>query len=226
MPEQLTFELVPPESPTFDNFLPGDNRELVSALARAARGALAETSIVLWGAPGSGRTHLLQAAVHAAHAGARSARYFRAPSLAPAEPDELGALVAVDEVDRADADAQGRLFTLYNALAGTAGQLIVALDAPPARLDLRADLRTRLGHGLVYEVLPLRDDDKPTALAHYAAARGFTLDGAVIAYLLGHYRRDLASLLAMLASIDRFSLATRRPVSVTMVRTLLARASE
>ena len=80
------------------------------------------------------------------------------------------------------------------------------------------------GHGLVYEVLPLRDDDKPAALAHYAAARGFTLDGAVLAYLLAHYRRDLASLLAMLASIDRFSLATQRPVSVAMVRTLLARA--
>ena len=59
MPEQLTFELVPPESPTFDNFLAGDNRELVSALGRAARGELAETSLVLWGAAGTGRSHLL-----------------------------------------------------------------------------------------------------------------------------------------------------------------------
>jgi len=224
VPEQLTFELVPPESPTFDNFLAGDNRELVSALGRAARGELAETSLVLWGAPGTGRTHLLQATVHAAAAMARSARYWPAPALAPADAPDLGALVAVDDVGRADADAQGRLFTLYNGLAGTGGQLIVALDAPPARIPLRPDLRTRLGHGLVYEVVPLRDADNPAALTQYASARGFTLDEGVIGYLLAHYRRDMTSLLAMLASIDRFSLATQRPVSLALVRDLVTRS--
>ena len=154
---------------------------------------------------------------------ARSARYWPAPALAPADAPDLGALVAVDDVGRAEADVQGRLFTLYNGLAGTGGQLVVALDAPPARVSLRPDLRTRLGHGLVYEVLPLRDADKPVALAQYAAARGFTLDEGVIGYLLAHYRRDMTSLLAMLASIDRFSLATRRPVSLALVRDLVAR---
>jgi DnaA family protein len=225
VPEQLTFELVPPESPTFENFLTGANGELVRALARAARGELAETSLVLWGAPGTGRTHLLQAAVNAAAAASRAARYWRAPSLAPAEPPELSALVAVDDVDRADAEAQGRLFTLYNGLAGTGGQLVVALAAPPARLALRPDLRTRLGHGLVYEVVPLRDEDKPAALAQYAAARGFDLDAPVVAWLLAHYRRDMTSLLAMLASIDRYSLATQRPVTVALVRDLVARTT-
>jgi len=224
VPEQLTFELVPPESPTFENFLTGDNRELVSALARVARGELPETSLVLWGAEGTGRTHLLQATVHAAAAAARRATYCRAPSLAPAEAPELSALVAVDDVERADAEAQGRLFTLYNGLAGTGGQLVVALPAPPARLALRPDLRTRLGHGLVYEVLPLRDEDKPAALEQYAAARGFDLEPAVVAWLLAHYRRDMTSLLAMLASIDRFSLATQRPVTVALVRDLVARS--
>ena len=224
MPEQLTFELVPPESPSFDNFLCGDNRELQSALERVARGELGETSIVLWGAPGAGKSHLLQAVVQAAERAGRSARFVRTPCLAPAEAPGLGALVAVDDVDRADADAQGRLFTLYNGLAGTGGQLVVALEAPPARLPLRPDLRTRLGHGLVYEVMPLRDADKPAALAHYASTRGFRLDAAVIDYLLAHYRRDMPSLLAMLASVDRYSLATRRPVSLALVRTLMPRA--
>jgi len=225
VPEQLTFELVPPELPTFDNFLTGGNGELVSALARLARGELPETSLVLWGAAGTGRTHLLKAAAHAAAAAARSATYCRAPSLAPAEAPELAALVAVDDVERADAQAQGRLFTLYNGLAGTGGQLLVALAAPPAGLPLRPDLRTRLGHGLVYQVLPLRDEDKPAALEQYAAARGFDLEPAVVGWLLAHYRRDMTSLMAMLASIDRFSLATQRPVTVALVRDLVARSA-
>jgi DnaA family protein len=221
-PEQLTFELVPPESPTFDNFLAGANGEVVAALRRAALGTLTESSIVLWGGAGVGKTHLLRAAEHAATAASRSARFVRAPALAPAEPPELGALVAVDDVERADADAQARLFTLYNTLAGTGGQLIVAAAAPPARLPLRDDLRTRLGHGLVYEVVGLSDDDKPAALAQFAAARGFRLEPAVVDYLLAHYRRDMPSLLAMLVSIDRYSLATRRAVSLPLVRDLVA----
>ena len=222
VPEQLTFELVPPESASFDNFLCGANGELVAALMGAARGDRADGSLVAWGAPGAGKTHLLQAVVQAAQAARRSALYVRAPALAPAEPPELGALVAVDDVDRADAQAQARLFTLYNALAGTGGQLVVAAGAPPARLALRPDLRTRLAQGLVYEVIALRDDEKPAALAQFAAARGFALDAGVIDYLLAHYRRDMASLLTMLSSVDRYSLATRRPVTLGLVRTLLA----
>jgi len=222
VPEQLTFELVPPESPSFDNFLAGANGEVVAALARAARGTLAEPSIVLWGGEGVGKTHLLEAVARAGAAAGRCARFVRMPALVPAEPPELGALVAVDDVERADADAQGRLFTLYNALAGTNGQLIVAAAAPPARLPLRDDLRTRLGHGLVYEVVALSDGDKPAALAQFAAGRGFRLDPAVIDYLLARFRRDMPSLLAMLASIDRYSLAHRRPVTLALVRDLLA----
>ena len=222
LPRQLTFELVPPESPTFDNFLAGANGEVVTTLQRAALGAIPESSIVLWGGEGVGKTHLLRAVEHAAAAASRCAQFVRSASLAPAEPPELGALVAVDDVERSDADTQARLFTLYNALAGTGGLLVVAAAAPPARLPLRDDLRTRLGHGLVYEVVALSDRDKPAALAQFADARGFRLDPAVIDYLLAHYRRDMPSLLAMLLSIDRYSLATRRAVSLPLVRDLLA----
>jgi DnaA family protein len=75
VPEQLTFELAPPDSPSFGNFLPGANEELVDVLGRAARGALAETSLVVWGVPGAGKSHLLQAAVQAAGNAGRYARY-------------------------------------------------------------------------------------------------------------------------------------------------------
>ena len=221
-PEQLTFELVAPEAPTFGNFLTGANGEVVAALARAARGAMAEACLVLWGDRGVGKTHLLRALVDTAAAAGRCARFVSAPSHAPAEPPGHGALVAVDDVERTDVDAQARLFTLYNALAATGGQLVAAAAMPPARLPLRDDLRTRLGHGLVYEVLALTDRDKPAALAHFAATRGFRLDAAVIDYVLAHHRRDMPSLLTLLVSIDRYSLATRRPISLPLVRSLLA----
>jgi len=79
-------------------------------------------------------------------------------------------------------------------------------------------LRTRLGWGLVYEALPLADEEKPEALATYARQRGFDLSAEVIDYLLSHGRRDMPSLLAALAELDRLSLASKRAVTVPLLK--------
>jgi DnaA family protein len=220
--EQLIFELATPEPPTFGNFLTGTNRELVAALVRVAGGEGSETGLVLWGPPGVGKTHLL----HATAAAARSRRpvqFVAGPGALPDDLPEPSAMVIVDRVDRADAQAQARLFTLYNALKSTGGSLVASADVPPARMPLRDDLRTRLGWGLVYEVLPLADADKPAALATYGRSRGFVLGDDVIAYLLAHGRRDMTSLVSTLAALDRHSLASKRPITVPLLREWMQR---
>src|SRR4030095_6011493 len=187
--EQLVFELAPPEPPSFSNFVEGRKGEAGARLAAVSRGEAREASIVLWGAPGGGRSHLLRAAVSAS---ARPAVYVATPAGLPEELVDGPALMAVDDVDTADATAQGRLFTPFNRLAETGGCLVTSASAPPARLALRDDLRTRLGSGLVYEVVPLSDAEKPEALGRYARSRGFRLGEDVIRYLLAHGRRDRA----------------------------------
>jgi DnaA family protein len=115
---------------------------------------------------------------------------------------------------------------LYNALKERRGKLLVASRTPLATLPLREDLRTRLGWGLVYEALPLADDAKPAALAAYARGHGFDLSADVSEYLLRHGRRDMPSLLATLASLDRYSLAVKRPITVPLVKDWLQRDLE
>lgn len=221
--EQLAFELAAAEPPTFANFVAGPNAEAVAKLDELARGEVRDTVVVVWGAPGAGRTHLLRAVVAAS---ARPAAYVGDVNAAWDWPDGPPGLVAVDDVDRAGADAQARLFTLYNLLLERGGQLLAAAAAPPARLALREDLRSRLGWGLAYEIVPLRDDDKPEALARYAHERGFRLPDDVIAYLLAHGRRDMPALVATLAALDRRSLAAKRPVTVPLLREWLAARSQ
>jgi DnaA-homolog protein len=220
--EQLIFELATPEPPTFANFLAGPNREAVAALARVAAGEVSDTGLVLWGPPGVGKSHLLQATAAAAES-RRPVQLCPDPTSLPSDPPVPSALVLVDAVDRADAAAQGRLFTLYNALKATGGTLVATAELPPARMPLRDDVRSRLGWGLVYEVLPLADDAKPAALASYARSRGFTLGDDVIAYLLAHGRRDMTSLMTTLAALDRHSLASKRPITTPLLREWMQR---
>lgn len=223
--QQLTFDLAGTPPATFASFVAGGNGEVVDLLQRLAAHEVGETGVVVWGAAGAGKTHLLKAAVALAVERGRDAVYCADPSVSGSLPTGRDALVAVDDVDGADDVAQGRLFTLYNTLATNGGQLVAATSIPPASMRLRDDLRTRLGWGLVVEIVPLADSDKPQALDAFAKTRGFSLAPDAIAYLLAHGRRDMASLVQALVALDAHSLALRRPISVALIREWLQQAA-
>lgn len=220
--KQLALDFARAPLPTLQNFVAGRNGELLQNLGRLATGSAGERLIYIWGAPGSGRSHLLKGAVAAVHATGASAAYVAcAGETRFAEGIERMDCVAVDDVGQLDEDAQIALFNLYNALRERRGALLASGDAPPVQLKLRQDLVTRLGWGLVYQVHALSDEEKAQALKRHAAARGFQLPDEVCAYLLTRVQRDMTSLLAMLDALDRRSLEAKRPITVTLARELL-----
>ena len=195
---QLPLEISPPAAPSLDNFVAGANAEALAAVRALAAGSLREAIVYLWGERGSGRTHLLHAATRA-------------------NP----ALIAADDVETLDATAQQALFNAINAAREGQTPVLAAGGAPPAGLALREDLRSRLGWGLVYQLRAPSDADKAGHLRAEAARRGLRLPEEVLAYLLSHLPRDLASLNAVLDSLDRYSLASQRPLTLPLVREAL-----
>jgi DnaA family protein len=117
--------------------------------------------------------------------------------------------------------AQIGLFNLYNRMRESGGTLLTAGECAPLHLQLRQDLVTRLGWGLVYQVHGLSDAEKAEALRVHAQQRGFVLADEVVNYLLRHWRRDLPALLAALDALDRYSLETKRPITVPMLKELM-----
>lgn len=220
--KQLAFDFSPSIPADFDNFVIGRNAELVQRLRSPGVNA-GERFVYLWGAPGSGRTHLLKAALSVCQETGAGASYVActADTRFPEALREM-ACVAVDDVERLDEEGQIGLFGLYNALRENGGTLLAAGDAAPMHLRLRPDVLTRLGWGLVYQVHGLSDVEKVSALSERASAKGFTLQPDVSQYLLNHARRDMPALLAMLDALDRYSLEAKRPVTVPLVRELLA----
>jgi DnaA family protein len=220
--KQLALDLAAPPPPTLENFIAGRNGEALAQLRRLSAGQPGERFLYLWGAPDCGRSHLLAGTVaQLQRAGATAALIAcRADTRFDAGVRHANC-VALDDVERLDAEGQVAAFDLYNALRERGGALIASSSAPPVQLELREDLVTRLAWGLVYQLHALTDEEKAQALAERAASRGFRLPHEVAAFLLKRVRRDLPTLLAMLDALDRYSLETRRPVTVPLVRELL-----
>jgi DnaA family protein len=212
---QLLLDITPVWTPTLENFVAGRNVELLSALRHTLAGAASERCFYLWGETGSGKSHLLQAAMRQARAIGMSTQYASA-----AVPDAAQA-VAVDDVESLDEAGQIALFALYNHQRENGGLLLVSGTSAPAHLGLRDDLRTRLGWGLVYQVQPLTDAEKSLALENHALARGFELPREVVQYLLRHGRRDLPSLLAVLDALDAQCLRLKRGASVPLLKEVM-----
>lgn len=220
--KQLILDISPAAQPTLDNFVAGRNAELLQLLRDMLTARQQERFVYIWGEPGSGKSHLLAAFARQAAQNGREAAYVEAASA----HETLAAfsdshVVALDDAERLDADTQIALFNLYNRLRDGGGMLLVSGNAAPAQLPLRQDLVTRLGWGLVYQVHALSDADKVAALKTHARERGFELADAVTLYLLRHWQRDLPALLAVLDALDRYSLETKRPITVPLLREIL-----
>ena len=205
---QLTLDFGPPPPAGFHNFVAGRNRECLQTLrelpAQLRLGVEPPSRFVyVWGPEGSGKTHLVTA--------------LRAE--APAE------LVVVDDCQALDAAAQEQLFHRFNAITQSPGEALVTFgDQPPSRLPLLPDLASRLAWGIVFGLEPLGDDDLLAAMRNAAEERGLPIGEDVLAYLLRHTRRDMASLKTILDGLDRLSLEQQRPVSLALLRTLLSGA--
>lgn len=198
---QLALGISPPPEPSLDNFVPGQNAELLAHLRELKAGRLAENIVYLWGEAGSGRSHLLRAC---------------------ARPG----IVLADDVDGLDEAQQIELFVRINEAREAGTAVLAAGSAPPARLALRDDLKSRLGWGLVYHVKSLSDAERTLYLAGEAERRGMRLADDVARYLLARVRRDLPSLGAILDLLDRTSLEQKRHLTLALVREVLKTRDE
>ena len=216
---QLLLDLKPEQAPAFDNFVAGGNVELVSRL-RALADPGCFDMIYVWGATGSGRSHLL-AATAAAAATRRHALLCAGNEVGAELHPPPGGLLLVDDADALSAAAQIALFRTFNSARLVGLALLLSGPVPPLQLQLREDLRTRIGQTLIYEVKPLSDDEKSAALRRHALQRGMKVDENLVQYLMRHGRRDLPALMAVLDGLDRSSLEQQRPATLPLLKEVM-----
>ena len=217
--KQIPLAIGPEPARTFENFLPGANAGALAHLLALAPGA---PPVYLWGPAGCGKTHLLQAFVQRAQHQGETTAWFGAAVPAPWQAPEHGDWLVVDDCEALDAEQQQAAFSLFVEASGRGAVVLAAGSVPPVDLAVREDLRTRLGWGHVFMLMPLAEPEVRSALRREADRRGTFLSDEVMDYLLTRFARDLKHLMAQLDRLDEFSLSTKRAITVPLLKQMLA----
>ncbi|MBF0370665.1 MAG: hypothetical protein HQL52_14530 [Magnetococcales bacterium] len=242
--EQIQLLLEFPLDPvwTFDNFIVGEGSRLAFEAVRGVM-AMPATALTLVGEEGTGKSHLLHAAVsHCREKRGEGAAFYLDLKMVAATFGEGAAfrgestltpfleyhgereLVAVDRLDELEASAplqEGVLF-LFNRLRSAGHRLLFAGRKHPSDMtSLRKDLSSRLLWG---PVMPLAFPDEPELekiVQKMAADRQVSLTPELLKFLLNRLPRRVTGFDEALEKLDRASLRRKRPLTVHLAKEVL-----
>jgi len=213
---------------TFASFLPGSNQALLQQLQQPP---LATRSVATWiyGPPGAGKTHLLQA-VCAQRAQSAIAAYLPLRELKAMGPESLSGwqharCLCIDDVDAVlgRVEWERALFGIYREAEEHGAALVISAAASPRALSFALpDLGSRYASGVIYAVVPLDEAEQREALRLRARLRGLELPEETALYLQRRMPRDMETLYNLLDTLDAAALQAQRRLTVPFIREVLA----
>lgn len=219
--QQFTLDVAVDTSPSLDNFNPAGNEAVHQHLRLwLSSTRRAPVPIYLWGASGTGKTHLLRGLAQGLQARGESYGWMDATTQEPPSFDPTWRAALLDDVHRYTAVQQHAAFNWF-VQSGSGCVLVAAGDAAPAQLMLRDDLRSRLGWGDSFALETLSDESQREVLKQSAHARGLHLGDEVLDYMNVRFSRDLGNLMQWLDKLDQYALQTKRAITVPLLKQML-----
>jgi|GEM_PF-2416274 len=187
-------------------------------LARQALYELTQGGLIIEGAVGSGKSHLLNV-----WAGERDYPVL-SPEDLPTLPLPLYAAIdggTLTHATQENTEAAEKLFHIFNHVRTEGGLFVLTTSVPVAQLKLLPDLRTRLMTLPVARIDDFSEASLMQLLLKWAADCQLKLDKAVITYILKRAERSPVTLRALIARLNTLSLAEKRSVTVPLARLAL-----
>jgi DnaA-homolog protein len=204
------------------SFLAGPNVAALEHLKLWASSAMrSPVPTYLWGESASGKTHLLKAVREALRGQGAQVGWIDAQVHEPPEFNPAWSAVILDDVHLYTAVQQHAAFNWFINAQTEQRWVLAAGTLPPADLQLRDDLRTRLGWGHVYALQVLTEQERRAVLRQEADARGVLLGDEVMDFMLTRFSRDLGSLMQLLQQLDGYALSTKRAITIPLIKSML-----
>lgn len=228
-PLQYTLAVTLPEDETLDSFYAAAQSEAVAFLKQYLQQPQLQSPVYLFGASGSGKSHLLYAAcVHAQEQGLTSQLLTLDDhrQLSPRILDDLEQLdlVCLDNIQviAGEISWQTAVFDLYNRMLEQGKALIIVGNQAASQLNFQlADLVSRLQACTAFQLRLLTDEDKQKLLQQKARLRGMEMPEEVARYLLNHHDRDIRALVSVLDKLDKATLVHQRKLTIPFVKDIL-----
>lgn len=216
--KQLPLPIVAPATARFETFVAGAN---AAALQHLEQMGASPTPVFVWGPSGSGKTHLLHALADQRQQRGERVGWFDPSTRPPWTMEPACTMLLFDGCDIYDDVQQRSAFALLIQAQSYGVPWVAAARVPPVDLDVREDLRTRLGWGPVFGLRTLPEEQARAVLRRESDRRGIFLSDEVMDYLLTRFARDLSHLMALLDRLDGFALAEHRGVTVPLLKKML-----
>ncbi len=230
IPRQLPLPIRLSDTATLTNFCCAAGAAHEQSVA-ALRDFEHQQLVYLWGASGSGVSHLLQAACHLAGEMSRQAQYLPLADVLSYEPQsilenlEQFDLVCLDGVEllSQNPDWQQAVFDLFNSMREQGRRMILGANCPPRELPISlADLKSRLSWGLVFQLPALSDEEKVAVLQFRAARRGIDFAPEPARFLIRRASRDMTDLMARLRQLESAAIERGRTLTIPFIKEIFS----
>ena len=180
--------------------------------------------IYVYGAPGHGKTHLLQGATLRSLSNQQNAMYIDCHnSLLGHVIESIEQLnwISIDNIDTINDNDQNLFFDLYNRAKQATVTMLISGSDLPSQLSVMKDLKTRLGLAAIFQLQPLNDELTMLVLNNQMIDRNLSIDSKVYEYLFKYYSRDIKVLLTAMNDLDKASLQEKQSITIPFVRKTL-----
>ena len=224
--KQIALDIGLDSGPSLRNFLAGPNLAALEHLVLwSGYDKRSPVPTYLWGESGSGKSHLLRAVFTQLKEQGSPVGWLDASIAEPQAFQENWRVVLLDDVHLYTAVQQQAGFNWFvNATSPQDGQqrwVLASSKVPPSDLQLREDLRTRLGWGHIFHLHVLSESERRSVLRQNADERGIFLSDEVMDFILNRFSRDLGSLVQLLDQLDGYALQTQRAITIPLVKSML-----
>lgn len=193
--DQLLLNIHPPSIKSIENFVIGDNFEVISVIKKFTTDKNLQF-FYLWGVQGSGKSHLSSVV-------------------------KKNNILVIEDIESMNDIEQIQAFSIFNNCKENGKKLFITGSNSPNNMGLRSDLASRLSWGIVYQIKALSDNEKKLALLNHSKQKGMSSNVKVIEYCMKNLKRDLHYLIATLDALDNWSLKTKKPMTIPLLKKLL-----